>query len=54
MKKMSASLKKQMTARQEHEQRLSAKEKRLEDNNNNPSRTFKHRAICNYEKGERT
>ena len=27
---MSASLKKQMTARQEHEQRLSAKEKRLD------------------------
>ena len=28
---MSASLKKQMTARQEHDQRLAAKEKRLED-----------------------
>ena len=33
MKKMSASLKKQMAARQEHDKRLDAKEKRLEQSN---------------------
>ena len=51
MKHQTLSMKKQIARQLEHEQRLTAKEKRLEDNNNNPSRTFKHRAICNYAKG---